>query len=1209
MFKEVFLFEIKRALKRPAIYFYWLVIFAFAFFLMNVAGGAFKSINMNISGDNIKVNAPGTLDIIFGIFSYIGIFIIVAVVNKIVITDFKYDTLSILFTSRIKKHQYIFGRFSAAYFINLLIFTGVGIGIFVGTQMPYLKPDLFGEFMWSAYLNPYLVRIIPNVLLVTSLFFVMSLLLRNVLVNWLSILGLYVLYAVSQGIMQAVETRTLAALLDPFGMAASLVVSTGSSASDMNNETVSLESVYLYNRILWTCISFAILALGYFRFKFSYILKPVFNRTEKVKLKTELEESYGNLEKKKKPVFNLSFSKQSIFKMLRHLVSFEFRGLTKNIYFVLISIISVVFLIVSSKAIGEIYGTDTYPVTYHVIDILGGSMSLFIYIIIILFSGEMIWRDRDIKMSELSNSLPTPRWISLGSKMIALAISVAMLLMVLIGFGISYQLIDGFYNIKISQYFTSIFGMQYINYLLFIVLAFFVQIAFNNKYFAYIGMIVYMVWHSQFGKVIIQHNLFIFRGAPAWSFSDIDSYGYSVWPYWMFTIYWIFFAGILVVLSNLLWNNHKETSISKRIQILKNRVTKQTQISLATLFVLFIVSGSYIYYNTNILNYFERSYSKEKQQAEYERLYKKYEGVNQPKITDIKINGDIYPDKGKLFVKGEYWLKNSSDKSIDSLHIMQNEYIKSVNFGYKSELVHGNDDLDYFIYQLEKPLMPNDSVQMFFEFVSEPKGFTNSGIKSIVHRNGTFFDSNYFPGIGYNSGAEIFSKKVREKHGLVEKQVALEREDDFGRNHNFISHSADFITFEAIISTKKNQTALAPGDLINKWEENNRSYFHYKMPIPMINYFSVLSAEYEIKEEIWTNPATGKEIKLAVYHDADHDFNLESFLNSAKVSLEYYSENLAPYKFDHLKIVEFPRYAQFAQSFPGMIPFSESIGFVADLRELKDGSDSTSVDYPFFFTAHEIAHQWWAHQVVAADVEGSQMLMESITHYCAMKVLEKEYGKEAAKLFVRDETLTYLNSRKNEPYVERPLSKVADYQSWLYYQKGGVLLKALDGYLEDDKLISIMSELVNKFAFKQEPYATTLDFLNLLEKETPDSLKYYTNDIFNKITFYDNDVREASFTRNDDLEYFVIAKIEGEKFYSDGNGKDEVTDMNDWIEVGIYTKDNEEVYLEKIKLTGGENEYQFKLDRKPDKIVIDPYYRVMDKDFARERFDVKKVTE
>lgn len=905
----------------------------------------------------------------------------------------------------------------------------------------------------------------------------------------------------------------------------------------------------------------------------------------------------------------MDYSKQSIFKIFRHLVSFELKGLTKNIYFILISIVSVVFLIVSSKAIGEIYGTDTYPVTYHVIDILGGSMSLFIYIIIILFSGEMIWRDRDLKMSEISNSLPTPSWITMASKMITLALAVAMLLFVLIGFGISYQLLDGFYNIKISQYFTSIFGMQYIQYLLFIVLAFFVQIAINNKYFAYVAMIIYMVWHSQFADLIIQHNLFIFRGAPNWSFSDIDGYGYSVLPYWVFTIYWTFFAGIMVVLSNLLWNNHKENAIGKRIHILKNRITKQTRNSLVVMLALFVLTGSFIYYNTNILNDFERSYSKEKQQVEYERLYKKYERVNQPKITDIKINGDIYPDKGKLKVKGEYWLKNSTDKLIDSLHIVQNEYIKSVHFGSESELVHENNDLDYYIYQLEKPLIPNDSVQMFFEFISEPKGFTNVGIKSIVHKNGTFFDSNYFPSIGYSSGAEIFSNKVREKHDLVKKQVAMDREDEFGRNHNFISHCADFVTFEAIISTKKNQTALAPGDLVKKWEENNRSYFHYKMPIPMINYFSILSAEYEVKEELWTNPATGKEMKLAVYHDADHDFNLESFLNSAKVSLEYYSENLAPFKYNHLKIVEFPRYAQFAQSFPGMIPFSESIGFVADLRDLKEGSDTTSVDYPFFFTAHEIAHQWWAHQVVAADVEGSQMLMESITHYCAMKVLEKEYGKEAAKLFVRDETLTYINSRKNEPYEERALSKVADYQSWIYYQKGGVLLKALDAYLGDDKLMNVMSELVHEFAFKQEPYVTTLDFLNLLEKETPDSLKYYTNDIFNKITFYDNDVREASYTRNEDLEYFVSAKIEGEKFYSDGNGKDEATDMNDWIEVGIYTKDNEEVYLEKIKLANGENEYQFKLDKKPAKIVLDPYYRVMDKDYQREKFDVKKVKE
>ena len=266
--------------------------------------------------------------------------------------------------------------------------------------------------------------------------------------------------------------------------------------------------------------------------------------------------------------------------------------------------------------------------------------------------------------------------------------------------------------------------------------------------------------------------------------------------------------------------------------------------------------------------------------------------------------------------------------------------------------------------------------------------------------------------------------------------------------------------------------------------------------------------------------------------------------------------------------------------------------------------DSEDIDYPYYVTAHELGHQWWAHQVVAADVEGSQMLMESITHFCAINVLEQNYGKVVTKRFLRDESLKYINSRKGEPYYERPLSKVAGYQSSIYYQKGGVSMKALANYLGKELIFNTLKKVIDSYAFQRAPYPTTLEFENILD--VPDSLKYYADDMLNKITFYDNDVREATYERNEDLEYFLAAKIEGEKFYANGKGEEMAAEMNDWVEVGIYTTDNEEIYLNKIQIKGGEHVYHFKLDRKPAKIVIDPYYSLIDKDYSREVFDVKR---
>ncbi|MGB5990580.1 MAG: M1 family aminopeptidase [Marinifilaceae bacterium] len=1207
MFKEILLFELRRAFRSPSLYIYWGILFLIAFLLMNLAGGAFESLTMSIAGDNLKVNSPGLLNIIFGIFSYIGIFIVASVTSTIVIKDFRYDTLSLVFTTRIKKSQYILGRFTAAFILNLIVFTAVGFGTYIGTIMPYLRSEYFGEFMWAAYLNPYAARIIPNIFFITAIFFSLSLLLRNVIVNWLSILAFYILYAIGSSLLKDLDSRNIAALLDPFGMIASLVVTTGTTASEMNKETVSVEGIYLMNRILWISIGVLSLFLAYMKFEFSFALKAVKLIIRKKRLapvaKEETKKEHFNL-----PQTHRNNSIGSLLKILKHQISFELKYLSKNVYFIIISLIAIIFMFVSSKAIGKMFDTQTYPVTYQVIDILKGSLSIFLYIIIILFSGELLSRDKAYKIDEIVNTQTVKRWILLVSKMISLAIAVAGLLLLMILCGILFQANADYYNFEISQYFISIFGLEYIKYILLIGMAFFVHSLINNKYIGYVILIVFMIWQNIFAGSILQHNLLIFGSSPEWFYSDMNGYGFSIFPYWAFKTYWLLFTVILVIISNLFLVVQSKNNLKARLLLVKTRLNKGVRISLISVTVLFIICGTYIFVNTNITNTFKTAYSQEEQMVSYEKLYKKYQNITQPKITDVKLNADIYPKTGKLHIEGTYWLKNKSSKKIECIHVNQNKYIKHLSIERNNKLISADKYNDYYIYSLNEALQSGDSIKLKFTLISDAKGFTNSGKNNIAHKNGTFFNNRYFPSIGYNSDNELMGKKVRAKHNLIPKAVNLAIDDKNGISRNFITSDSDFINFEATVSTSSDQIALTPGRLVNKWEKDGRNYFHYRMQTKMINFYAILSAKYDVYKEKHKIPG-GKEIEISIYHHPMHKYNLKTMARGVKQSLDYYSKTYSDFQYDQLRIVEFPRFSSFAQSFPNMIPFSEGIGFIADLRELNKKDvpfDELKIDYPFYVTAHEMAHQWWAHQTIAANVEGAQMLMESVTQYSAFKVMEKYYGKQNMKKFLRSETFRYLNSRKNESYEEKPLSKVASNQGYIYYQKGGQALYAIDDYIGGDKLSNALKELNKKYAFKGAPYPTTNDFLDILEPKVPDSLKYFVNDIMNKITLYDNDVRSAHYTRNEDFEYLTEIEIEGEKYYADGKGEETKANMNDLVEIGIYNVKGKQVMLKKVRLLSGLHKYKFKLNRKPSEIIIDPYYKIIDKDYSRTGFKVTK---
>src|SRR5262249_52985839 len=157
-----------------------------------------------------------------------------------------------------------------------------------------------------------------------------------------------------------------------------------------------------------------------------------------------------------------------------------------------------------------------------------------------------------------------------------------------------------------------------------------------------------------------------------------------------------------------------------------------------------------------------------------------------------------------------------------------------------------------------------------------------------------------------------------------------------------------------------------------------------------------------------------------IYYHPGHEYDLDRMMESMKASLAYFGTNFSPYHYRQVRILEFPRYAGFAQAFPNTIPYSESIGFI--LRTT-DGEDD-DLDMPFFVTAHEVAHQWWGHQVVGANAQGSTLMSEGLAEYSALTAMEKRHGRTQAKKFLQNELDRYLNGRANETQRELPLMLV-----------------------------------------------------------------------------------------------------------------------------------------------------------------------------------------
>jgi aminopeptidase N len=413
---------------------------------------------------------------------------------------------------------------------------------------------------------------------------------------------------------------------------------------------------------------------------------------------------------------------------------------------------------------------------------------------------------------------------------------------------------------------------------------------------------------------------------------------------------------------------------------------------------------------------------------------------------------------------------------------------------------------------------------------------------------------------------------------------------------NYLSQGAsDYINFETTISTAGDQIAIAPGSLTKYWEEKGRNYYQYRVDHPSQHFMSFISAKYEVAKRKWQG------IDIEIYYDAKHHVNIEMMLDAVERSLAYYTENFGPYMHKQCRIIEFPRYATFAQAFPGTMPYSEAFGFVVNLE---DETENNVIDAVI---SHEMAHQWWAHQIVGANMQGATMFSESFAEYSALMTM-KSISKTPMKMreFLKYDHNRYLRGRGGEIEAEQPLYKVEN-QSYIHYGKGAVILYALQDYIGEEKVNRAMQGFLEEFKYQPPPYPTSLDFMKYLEKEVPDSLQYLITDWFKEITLYDNRMTSAVYAPLENGKFEVTLEIESYKMRADSLGNETKIAIHDWIDIGVFTDEEEEqlLYQKRVLIDQEHMNFTFEVDSLPMRAAIDPRMLLIDRIYDDNIKDIK----
>ena len=238
------------------------------------------------------------------------------------------------------------------------------------------------------------------------------------------------------------------------------------------------------------------------------------------------------------------------------------------------------------------------------------------------------------------------------------------------------------------------------------------------------------------------------------------------------------------------------------------------------------------------------------------------------------------------------------------------------------------------------------------------------------------------------------------------------------------------------------------------------------------------------------------------------------------------------------------------------------------------------------------------------------MLSESLSEYSALMVMKNALNDDIKmKNFLRYDIDRYLKGRSNETKTEMPLYKVEN-QSYVHYGKGSVILYALQDYIGEKKLNSVLNDFLEKYKYKT-PYPTTLDFLTVLEKQVPDSLNYLITDWFKEITLYDYRLNNATYNQKENGKYQVVMNVEAYKVKVDDKGSEVRIPLNDWVDIGIYADQEERnlQYCERVFFSEAHMEFIVETSFKPEIAAIDPKRLLIEKIVNNNVVRVEKLIE
>jgi len=1098
----------------------------------------------------------------------------------------------LVYTSPLREGSYLRGRLVAAFLLNALVLVTVQVAGLSAVLMYDIPPEALGPVNIATYVGSYALLALPNAFLGTALLFSLSVLTRRSVASYL---GAVVLFFTSIFVWVIVAEKLgqwdLAKIIDPLGITVIREVSQTTTAAQKNAFSIWSNSSLLLNRAVWLSVAVVIIAITHLRFRFETASSRTWRRRTLDSVAGIPERSIPMTV----PLVERSSGMSVRLSQLGAITMQSFREVAISWGGLVLVVLTLLLVVFGTRAMNHL-GVPVIPTTEQMVNWVGHTGEIIWFIVPVLstfYAGELVWRDRETRLSEIADAAPVPEWVQFAGKFFGLGLLLLSYQLLLMIACMLIQVQMGYYDFEPGLYIRALLGLSLVQHLLFAALALSLHVIINQKYVAYLAVIGVYALIEVSANIGVENHLLVYGSSPDWSYSDMQGFGPSLIPWMWFKTYWAGWAVLLCTAAILFWVRGRETGFKARLSLVRERLTSRTIGISAAMAALIVATGGFIIYNTMIVNSHVSANERLALWARYEKTYGKFAGMPQPELSAISLRADIWPEDRRATVHATYTLVNRSNAPVSAIHFLPDDELETTApvFDRQERTTVHDDELHYQVHELGVPLSPGDSLHVSFEVRFAPHGFTNDGIDQTVAGNGTYFEGNdWLPVIGYERARELSSSLDRRTYGLPPRKEIPSLDDSAAR----YAAGARRIAFNAVVGTDEDQIAVAPGELRRTWTENGRRFFQYVADAPIRNDFAIYSGRYAIRSAKWND------VTIQVIHHPGHITNVDRMIESARTSLDYFTRNFGPYPYRELRLVEQPGQSMTLHASPINISFQEAFA------GLNSDADPRKFDLPFAVVAHETGHQWWGNQLSPADVEGGPLLTESLAWFSAMCIVAQSRGDDHLQrlLDMMHQSSWTISSRASVPLLRI-------YSRYAAYRKGPFAMYALREYVGEAPVNSALRRLFDKYKSAVPPQPTSRDLFAELKAVTPDSLQPLLSDLFEKNTYWELKTKQVSVEPANSGKWRVTIDVHARKVIVDTKGAETEVPMNDPVEIGVYgsggvTTRGIQLYRAMHRIKPGEQRISVVVSARPTKAGIDPRNLLIDADPTDNMKDISK---